>query len=56
MRSSLGANSYPRNLGGGTEDTFSEVTGITVLGFPQYLSRDNETRSTRSSRWDFLLV
>jgi len=37
MRSSLGANSYPRNLGGGTEDTFSEVTGITALGFPQYL-------------------
>ena len=50
MCSSLGANSYPRNLGGGTEDTFSEVTGITALGFPQYLSRDNETRSTMLSR------
>ena len=50
MYSSLSANSYPRNLEGGTEDTFSEVTGITVLGFPQYLSRDNETKSTMLSR------
>lgn len=50
MRSSLGANSYPRNLRVGTEDTSLEVTGITALGFPQYLPRDNETRSTMLSR------
>lgn len=50
MHPSLRANSYPRNLEGGTEDTFSEVTGITALGFPQYLSRDNETKSTMLSR------
>ena len=50
MHPSLRADSYPRNLGGGTEDTFSEVTGITALGFPQYLSRDNEKKSTMLSR------
>jgi len=32
MHPSLRANSYPRNLEGGTEDTFSEGSGVNGLG------------------------
>jgi len=65
MRSSLGANSYPRNLGGGTEDTSRDVTGIPPQGFPRHLSGDNKTCGIRrleiaclrkQSRFDLPLV